>query len=210
MPANITEVNAYTDPVTIPAAGDPVNAAGWLTALQAVTNRLKYIRTRGIFVAATQKICLNLQGAVGTNFSFVSNGGPGSNAVGWKQTNAAGGNVFLGFWVPSSFVGHSITKVIAYFRPQGSGATHAGLPANQPQVGLRRQPQDAAVLAVVGSDTQLADGSVVAYEAPRSITNTQAHAISAADTYYVAFTGESGANALVDLLLTRVEIEITA
>jgi hypothetical protein len=215
MTTPLTDVDEYTSPVPVPTNGEGADAALALRpGYQALANRMHYARQRveGLALSYTRLCGLTPIYITGGNqFIFDWVNGPGGDAAGWKQNNT--GVSLIGFPLPLP-KGDSVAELASvkiYFRPIGGGATHAGLPGQQPQLQIFRQPTDGTTLQQVGTTSTLAAGSVAAYEAPQSLTVSPAggHVISNGDSYYARFAGESGANALVGLLVTRLEYVMT-
>jgi hypothetical protein len=206
MPQNVPEIDEWTTPLTCPDNGDAVNGPTWIDAIKKIANRLNFVRQRaeGVAVGYTRMCPLVALGA-SSNFVWTNGGGPSNNAYGWEHNNTALAVIEFPLPVPKGDLVAKLVSVKIYFRPMGG---HAGLPGNQPEFEVWRQPSDATIKQQIGTSQLLASGSVPAYEAPQSLTVTPAggHVISNGDNYLCVFASETGANAVAGLTVTRLEI----
>jgi hypothetical protein len=137
-------------------------------------------------------------GAVPPAFSsFLS-----SNILSWRQEDVSGSAFFI--W---PIHGLPPTGQITALQMQVKGSGHGALPATMPKVELWRQNIDSTTLVASATD---ASASVGAYEALHAIQNISiAEDISATYNYFVRFTGESGANSVVNgLNIYRCQVAI--
>jgi hypothetical protein len=211
MPANITELDAWTTPVVIPVAGEEIRANDWTQAAGALANRTNYARNRVLGIASSYtkdiKLVSLVTSDVGVKFEFTISGGPGGNAYGFEQTTITAAAAYFPFDLPRGDGLAKLTGCRIYFRPPGS---HGALPATQPSLTIVRQGSDGgSAPTIVGGPTSLGSGSVVAYENPQNISiSGLTHTISNGDRYFLAFGGEMGANALAGLLVTKAEFTV--
>lgn len=207
MPQTVTPVGTtWPASLTAHADGDLVDGAGWLARIQDYANALEFIRLRALGVAVNYPIRQVVSIYSFSGFAVTVSGGPGGNAIGIAQTSVAAVPGFTTqLQLPKGDLAAKLISVKVYFRPANS---HAGLPTDQPQFVLIRQPSDGTAQVQFAGPQQLAAGSVPAYENPQVLTLTLGgggHVISASDNYYLTFFGEVGTNALVGCLVTLIE-----
>lgn len=84
MTANVTDVDEWTDPVTVPSDGESATSASLLGSVQKLANRSRFLLNK-IWVATPATVVR----WVGTGYQSSSDAS--ANAVGWLHVNAAPG-----------------------------------------------------------------------------------------------------------------------
>jgi hypothetical protein len=200
MPANITPSDAWTDPITGPANGDPVDgdAGGPVFDMgQKLANRSEYISQRvgGLINGYRQYIPLHHGSDISAAWAMVA------GATGWvrRQSDTAGAREMR--WQVA--IDARKAKLVSFVARIHGGATHAGVPATKPM--LQAQGWDfvggAAGFVYQQTDTVV---TVPTYEADHLITlaiSTGAPVTNDTNRlWWVSLFGETGANAVNDQL----------
>lgn len=205
MPGNLTDLNAFTSPITVPADGDAEAAASVITAFQALANRTANVRSgvQGIASAITARVPLSPV----YNLVSIFVAQAGATNV-WLQTTT--GSSEIRFMIPHTVTGkiNSISVRCA----GGTGAQHAALPATMPLLRLLSIDLTTAggTQTVVSSVTD-PSASVGAYETVHTLTLAAiAQTISANQEYVISLAGETGANSVANAFrFSAIEVGFT-
>lgn len=211
MPSNITPTSAWTDPLTGPANGDPVDGGAGGPAYdmgQKLANRIEFLKDH-VVAAASERIRLpfvHLNPVDGTTVTAGWAFGAAGTAYAINQVSATGAYIaWFEIVQPKTCTLTEITVNLA------GAAGHGALPT-MPTITLYRQDTGSlGAPATVGTATDTA-ASVPAYEAVHPVALTGLSEVLAHDSglrYYLKVTGEAGGSAVAGLALLEITGEVT-
>ena len=209
---NLTTAS-FVAAVTVPQDGvDNPTVASILAAVEAIGNNTGYLEDKAFY---------GVEGYI-----HVPLGEPMYNAgapvrwsfdrtlMAWVQTDITDAGEIM--WPVKIGIKGRITKVLAEIDgdagPGAANHTAAGLPVTMPIITLYRIEYSAtgSEVTTIGATQDPAAGPA-AYDSPHTFGSSIAEDIAEDRSYYVGFTGEAGAGALVDeLLLADIRIKIEA
>ena len=203
MASVITELDQFDASITVPDDGDTSGAASVTSAgvgFQPLANRTTFLKNRSA-AASGGNLAVALDASINTNARFTFAFGLAAPDYTQFQTDVtdAGG---IQFHIPPIF-GVQITNVIARVHGDAGGVgTHAGLPGTLPIIELLSLDSTSGTGTVTSIATQVdTSASVGAYETMHNIDLGSLTEVAGDNlTYIVRFTGETGANALVNRL----------
>lgn len=203
---NITDVDAFTDPVDIPADGDPATSASLLQFAQDLANRTRYLKNRAID-GLTGTIAIPIIASTGTlSADFTqTDDGPNSGSSGSLIQTATGA---IHSRMP--VLGMPRFGTLRRMRVTLEGASgHGALPATQPRFRLFRQLKSLDGQSTMVIDLSDAAASVVAYEASHEITSSDVSiALTPAQLWSLTVDGEGGANYVNGMQVYWIEVDV--
>jgi hypothetical protein len=200
---NITGIDQWDANVGVIDDGDVCGNAEHLATAQSLANRTTHLRTGVPGKATTYRLAI----------PFVANGNsankwandPGNST--YVQIDVLSqGDLTFHIWLPPT---GKLTEVRAVLY---SETTHVGLPANMPKLDVYRVAYTLGVAGktetLIGSTTD-PSATVADYEKTHEIAvNGLNETLGAGKVYHARLKGESGANALVNLL-TLIDLYCT-
>lgn len=205
MPADITDVSEYTDPIVVPTNGDAVNGEGLLELAQGLSNRTAYLHDAVLGLGTGgAAYANNLNGLYNpsSRFAFIPDTIDSEVVMGWSQTSVTDAGMLL-FKLDTPKVG-TLDAVIVKLAHSG---THSGMPGTMPNIKVYSQSYAVGPAARVELDTQVdTSANETAYESLHSITIFGLGAVCAEGVeYFLELTGENGANKQPGLMLIAIE-----
>lgn len=206
MPQNITEVDAWTDPLVAHTDGDLVSGANSLAAMQKMGNRFLFLKNR-LFGVRTGRNLLVVPRlfATGARFAEVASGEGASplcitqNSVVSTGGSTDGGEYFIALEKPFPQGTARLSYIDCKIK---GGPGHTGtLPQRMPYFALYRQPFGGGnAVLVAGTGGVDASASAGAYEVAHDISLTALnHVWDDGSAYWIRGEGEAGTNAQTDL-----------
>lgn len=200
---NITDVDAFTDPGVAIADGDALNGTNFLTMMQWVANRTRWIKNRMLGVTAGDVLAIPLN--IGYNLSARFSRTAAPMQVRQTDTTSAGA-VSFEITPPCSCQLNSVTVII---KPAGA---HGGLPGTMPTLSVWRWDPTTETNTQLGSTTTDTSASVGVYEGAHTLTVsglTETIDTETGTRFYALFTGESGANAVNNLNVNQCRATVS-
>jgi len=198
MPKLLTPVAAF-DAVNVPLGSEPHTAASAEAPWQDLTNRTAYLAAHAPGASDVADKYLPISGAMRSSSNHDKWSG---DANGWSQIDVStAAAIVIDLDVP---VGATLTAIKAYVIAFGHGA----LPATMPTIQLVEYNVDADTYTDLGSQVDTA-ASVGAYQAVHAITLALSDVVVAGKRYALIFTGETGANSVINTRLTGVRASWT-
>lgn len=203
MPANITDVAEFTDPIVVPTNGDAVNGEGLLELAQGLSNRTRLLEDQ-VVGPAGNAYANNVNGLwnPGDRWFFITDTIDSEEVMGWSQTDVTDpGTLLFKLDTPKEGTLDAVIVALAH------SGTHAGLPAVMPNIKVYVQSYAVGPAQRTELDTQVdVSASVPAYEGLHSITIFGlAAACGQGASYFLEVTGEDGVNAQPGLTIVSID-----
>jgi hypothetical protein len=208
---NVTDVDAFTDPIDFPADGDAATSASILSFLQDVANRTRYILNRAITKNTGTVAIPIIAGTASTNAGFIQgDDGENADASGSISQNSIAGAPEYMFAVLGMPRFGTLVRMRVGFAGRSSGGVRAGLPGTMPIFKLYRQVKSGG-----GGRTEVISvtdpsGSVGVYEANHDVVSSDvAIALAPGQLWFFRVYGETGANEQVGAAVYWLEVDVT-